>query len=154
MTFQDTLERELSRAAREGGDVTLLMLDIDHFKKLNDTRGHQAGDDVLRRVAATLRDQQRAYDTAARYGGEEFALILPGVAREDSYDVGERVRQAIEANGCEVTASLGVATFPVDAQSEDGLVAAADEALYASKHGGRNQVTQYAALAEEPAPQH
>ena len=154
MTFQDTLERELSRASREGGDVTLLMLDIDHFKKLNDTRGHQAGDDVLRRVAATLREQQRAYDTAARYGGEEFALILPGVAQDDALAVGERVREAIASNGCDVTASLGVATFPLDAQSEDALVGAADEALYASKHGGRNRVTKYSALAEQPTGQH
>lgn len=147
MTFQDSLESELQRALREDGDLTLLMLDIDHFKKLNDTRGHQAGDDVLRRVAATLREQRRPYDVAARYGGEEFALILPGVAPGDAAPIGERVRAAIAANGCEVTASLGLATFPADASSSDALVGAADEALYRSKHGGRNRVTQYS-----PAP--
>jgi diguanylate cyclase (GGDEF)-like protein len=145
MTFQDTLERELSRASREGGDVTLLMLDIDHFKKLNDTRGHQAGDEVLRQVAATLSRQQRDYDTAARYGGEEFALILPGVPAAESGAVAERVREAIASNGCDVTASIGVATFPQDALTEDALVGAADEALYRSKHGGRNRVTQFSA---------
>jgi diguanylate cyclase (GGDEF)-like protein len=145
MTFQDTLSRELERARREGGVVTLLMLDIDHFKKLNDTRGHQAGDEVLRQVAATLREQRRVYDTAARYGGEEFALILPGMDLGDAAIGAERVRAAIEANGGGVTASLGVATFPHDAGSEDALVAAADEALYRSKHGGRNRVTQASA---------
>ena len=143
MTFQDTLERELARAQREQGEVTLLMLDIDHFKRLNDSRGHQAGDEVLRQVAATLREQQRAYDTAARYGGEEFALILPGLGAGEAVEVGERVRQAIAANGCGVTASLGVATYPNDALTEDALVGAADEALYQSKHGGRDRVTQY-----------
>jgi diguanylate cyclase (GGDEF)-like protein len=143
MTFQDTLDRELSRADREDGCVTLLMLDIDHFKRLNDTRGHQAGDDVLRRVSATLREQRRKYDTAARYGGEEFCLVLPGLKPEDAPTIAERVREAIATNGCEVTASLGLATYPGDAQSADSLVAAADTALYASKHGGRNRVTQW-----------
>jgi two-component system cell cycle response regulator len=145
MTFQDSLNSELSRASREGGHVTLLMLDIDHFKRLNDTRGHQAGDEVLRRVAATLREQRRQYDTAARYGGEEFALVLPGMAPEDALAHGERVREAIASNGCEVTASMGVATYPSDAQTPDALVAAADAALYQSKHGGRNRVTQWSA---------
>jgi diguanylate cyclase (GGDEF)-like protein len=143
MTFQDTLDRELSRADREDGHVTLLMLDIDHFKRLNDTRGHQAGDDVLRRVSATLREQQRQYDIAARYGGEEFCLVMPGLKPEDAPAIAERVREAIATNGCDVTASLGIATYPRDAQSADALVAAADTALYRSKHGGRNRVTQW-----------
>jgi diguanylate cyclase (GGDEF)-like protein len=143
MTFQDTLDSEISRADREGGCVTLLMLDIDHFKRLNDTRGHQAGDDVLRRVAATLREQRRQYDTAARYGGEEFAIVMPGLEPGDAAVIAERVRAAIASNGCDVTASLGIATYPRDAHSADSLVAAADTALYRSKHGGRNRVTQW-----------
>jgi hypothetical protein len=98
---------------------------------------------VLRRVAATLRDARRQYDTAARYGGEEFALVLPGLAPEDAMVIGERVREAIATNGCDVTASLGLATFPDDAGTSDALVAAADSALYESKHGGRNRVTQW-----------
>jgi diguanylate cyclase (GGDEF)-like protein len=149
MTFQDTLDRELARADREDGWVTLLMLDIDHFKRLNDTRGHQAGDDVLRRVSATLREQRRKYDTAARYGGEEFCLVLPGLKPEDAPVIAERVREAIATNGCEITASLGLATYPRDAQSADSLVAAADTALYRSKHGGRNRVTQWSAQYAE-----
>jgi diguanylate cyclase (GGDEF)-like protein len=147
MTFQDTLDSELARADREGGCVTLLMLDIDHFKRLNDTRGHQAGDEVLRRVAATLREQRRQYDTAARYGGEEFCLVMPGLKPEDAVVTAERVREAIAGNGCEVTASLGIATYPRDAHSADSLVAAADTALYRSKHGGRNRVTQWSPQA-------
>jgi diguanylate cyclase (GGDEF)-like protein len=142
MTFGDALERELARVERDGGEVTLVMLDIDHFKRLNDTRGHQAGDEVLRRVAATLREQQRTYDVAARYGGEEFALIAPGLSHADALHAGERIRRAIAENGCEVTASVGVATFPTDAGGPDALVAAADEALYRSKHDGRNRVTR------------
>jgi len=144
MTFGDSLARELSRAHRDGGDVTLVMLDLDHFKQLNDTRGHQAGDEVLRRTAATLREQRRAYDVAARYGGEEFALIAPGLAAADATAAAERIRAAIAGNGCGVTASVGVATYPADAADPDALVAAADAALYQSKHAGRNRVTRAA----------
>jgi two-component system, cell cycle response regulator len=150
MTFQESLDNELARSNRDGSPVTLLMLDIDHFKKLNDTRGHQAGDDVLRRVAATLKEQRRQYDIAARYGGEEFALILPGLSADDAPALAERVREAIATNGCEVTASLGVATAPADAHTPDALVACADEALYASKHAGRNRVTQWGQPMPEP----
>jgi diguanylate cyclase (GGDEF)-like protein len=147
MTFGNALHRELSRAQRDGGEVTLVMLDIDHFKRLNDTRGHQAGDEVLRQVAATLREQQRAYDVAARYGGEEFALIAPGLSHNDAMHAGERIRQAIAGNGCDVTASVGVATYPHDADGAEALVAASDAALYKSKHDGRNRVSQATPLA-------
>jgi two-component system cell cycle response regulator len=147
MTFGDSLDRELARARRDGGEVTLVMLDLDHFKRLNDTRGHQAGDEVLRRTAATLREQQRTYDTAARYGGEEFALIAPGLSAEHAPEIAERIRHAIASNGCGITASIGVATYPRDADGPDALVAAADAALYRSKHEGRDRVSQ-AARAE------
>jgi diguanylate cyclase (GGDEF)-like protein len=140
--FDRQLTRELERSSRYGEIFSLAILDLDSFKQLNDTRGHQAGDEVLRRVAATLREQQRAYDVAARYGGEEFALIAPGLSHEHAVDAGERIRAAIAANGCDVTASIGVATFPHDADGADALVAAADAALYASKHGGRNRVSR------------
>ena len=141
LTFGDALQRELARAGRDGDEVTLVMVDLDHFKELNDTRGHQAGDAVLRRTAETLRDGRRAYDIAARYGGEEFALIAPGLGADDAAVLGERIRTAIAANGCGVTASLGVATYPGDADADDALVAAADAALYRSKRAGRNRVT-------------
>jgi two-component system, cell cycle response regulator len=155
-TFDETLAREISRASRAGEDLSLVLMDIDHFKKLNDTYGHQTGDDVLRRVAATLKTTARIYDTPARYGGEEFAVILPRTAADDALMVADRLREAIGASGADpaVTVSAGVATFPLDAPDGATLVGAADEALYASKHGGRNQVTRSnrgAAAVENPA---
>jgi two-component system, cell cycle response regulator len=142
-TFQNTLEAELERAARAGEDVSLAMLDIDRFKDLNDAHGHQVGDDVLQRVAAILSEHCRKYDAVARYGGEEFALILPATDRVETRVIVDRLRREIEAvsGDPKVTISGGVATFPTDATTADDLVAAADEALYESKRGGRNRVT-------------
>jgi two-component system, cell cycle response regulator len=142
-TFDATLRQELERAARQQQDVSLVLADIDHFKRLNDTYGHQTGDDVLRRVAAQLGDGCRTYDTAARYGGEEFALVLPGTATEDAVVIADRLRQTIAAvlDEPRVTISAGVATFPAAATDPHGLIEAADQALYASKEGGRDRVT-------------
>ena len=144
LTFNTTLEREISRAARAGEDVSLVLMDIDHFKKLNDTYGHQTGDDVLRRVAATLKAVARVYDTPARYGGEEFGVILPRTSPDDALMVADRLREAIGASDDDpaVTVSAGVATFPIDAADPKAIVGRADEALYASKHAGRNRVTR------------
>jgi diguanylate cyclase (GGDEF)-like protein len=149
-TFETTLERELARAARESEDVTLVMLDVDHFKRLNDTHGHLVGDEVLRRVAAAVTQASRQYDTPARYGGEEFAVILPGTSKEDGLEVAERLRLAIAGSGEDpaVTASAGLATFPADAVEPRALVDAADGALYESKRTGRNRVTAAAGPAE------
>ncbi|HYP22469.1 MAG TPA: sensor domain-containing diguanylate cyclase, partial [Actinomycetota bacterium] len=143
-TFETTLERELSRAARSGEPVTLVMVDVDHFKKLNDTHGHQTGDEVLKLVAGELASACRDFDTAARYGGEEFAVILPSCSSSESLVVGERLRESIAAieTVTDVTASAGVATFPVHASDPEGLIKAADEALYESKRAGRNRVTR------------
>jgi diguanylate cyclase (GGDEF)-like protein len=142
-SFQQALEGELERAARATEDVSLAMLDIDRFKRLNDAHGHQVGDEVLRRVAALLSEHCRKYDTVARYGGEEFALILPSTDRAETRAIVDRLRRQIEAVSSDprVTISVGVATFPTDATTADELVAAADEALYESKRGGRNRVT-------------
>src|SRR5215217_6966104 len=144
LTFNETLEREISRAARAGEDMSLVLMDIDHFKKLNDTYGHQTGDDVLRRVAATLKDTARVYDLPARYGGEEFGVVLPRTSPADAEMVANRLREAIGGSGDDpaVTVSAGVATFPLDAADPEALVGAADEALYESKHNGRNRVTR------------
>jgi diguanylate cyclase (GGDEF)-like protein len=143
-TFEATLERELSRAARSGEPVTLVMVDVDHFKLLNDKHGHQAGDEVLEEVASVLASVCRDFDTAARYGGEEFVVILPSCSSAESLVVAERLRESIE--GIEtvtpVTASAGVATFPAHAADPEGLIKAADEALYESKRAGRNRVTR------------
>jgi diguanylate cyclase (GGDEF)-like protein len=142
--FDEALPKELGRAARREDDVSLLMLDIDHFKRLNDTYGHQTGDEVLRRVALQVSLGLRDFDTVARYGGEEFAVILPGASEEHAAEVAERLRAAVaaEADGPGVTVSIGVATFPMDGAVPEALIAAADSALYASKHAGRDRVTR------------
>jgi len=150
-TFEEVLEREISRARRNGEQVTLVLLDIDHFKKLNDTHGHQTGDDVLRATGAALASQCRDFDTAARYGGEEFVVILPSCSPRESLVAGDRLRTAIAAADLpvEVTASAGVATFPTHASDPQGLIKAADEALYESKRSGRDRVTR---SRRSPAP--
>lgn len=146
--FDEALTAELGRAARRREDASLLLLDIDHFKVLNDTYGHQRGDDVLRLVGATLRTTSRDFDTPARYGGEEFAVLLPATGKEDAVEVAERLRLAIAGmpSGVELTVSIGVATFPLDGADPEAVLAAADAALYASKRGGRNRVTAAAGL--------
>jgi two-component system cell cycle response regulator len=145
-TFQITLGQELARARRAGGDVSLVLLDIDHFKALNDTHGHLAGDEVLRGVSAALDECCRAFDTPARYGGEEFAVVLPQTDAEEALAVAERLREAIAGARVEpgVTVSVGVATFPLHGDDPDDLVKAADDALYASKRAGRDRVTSAA----------
>ena len=150
-TFEEVLEREISRARRNGEQVTLIMLDIDHFKKLNDTHGHQTGDDVLRAAATALAERCRDFDTPARYGGEEFAVILPACSPRESLVAGERLRQAISEGEAPVpvTASAGVATFPTHASDRQSLIKAADEALYESKRSGRDRVTR---SRRSPAP--
>ncbi|MBW3594605.1 MAG: sensor domain-containing diguanylate cyclase [Actinobacteria bacterium] len=150
-TFEDVLEREISRARRNGEPVTLVMLDIDHFKKLNDTHGHQTGDDVLRGAGAALAAQCRDFDTPARYGGEEFAIILPACSPRESLVAGDRLRTAVGNADVpvKITASAGVATFPTHASDPQGLIKAADEALYESKRSGRDRVTR---SRRSPAP--
>ena len=143
-TFEDVLDREISRARRNGDQVTLVLLDIDHFKKLNDTHGHQTGDDVLRAAGAALAAQCRDFDTPARYGGEEFVVILPSCSPRESLVAGDRLRMAIADADLpvKVTASAGVASFPTHASDPQGLIKAADEALYESKRSGRDRVTR------------
>jgi diguanylate cyclase (GGDEF)-like protein len=143
-TFHGVLERELARAARSGEQVTLAMIDIDHFKRLNDEHGHQIGDDVLKGVADALASACRSFDTPTRYGGEEFAVILPSCTSKESLIAAERLRSAIAGAGVEVpvTVSAGVATFPTHAADPNALIKAADEALYESKHAGRDRVTR------------
>ncbi len=153
--FQRRLKEEEERSRRYNRSFSLLMLDIDHFKTVNDSYGHQAGDEVLRALAARLREQNRPADHAARYGGEEFVVILPETTNEGALALAERLRAAVadtavpvtEGRTIPVTISIGVATFPADAGSGTALIAAADAALYVAKQGGRNRVIRY-----EPAP--
>lgn len=139
--FDSSLSRHLARATRTTESCSLLLLDIDHFKLLNDTRGHQVGDDVLHKVAQVVRAHARVNDVAARYGGEEFALILDGCSSEDALATAERVRAAVQET-LPVTVTVGVATFPLHAVYGEDLVRAADRALYEGKRAGRNQVVE------------
>ena len=142
-SFDEALLRDLARAERTDGRLSVVLLDLDYFKRLNDTHGHVVGDAVLRQVAATLREFGREYDTVARYGGEEFAILLPGCSAAVAMQVAERLRAAVEASPTDVpiTASCGVATYPFDARDARSLLAAADRGLYASTRLGRNRVT-------------
>jgi two-component system, cell cycle response regulator len=141
-SFDRSLDRELTRAARTDGRLSVVLLDLDHFKTLNDTYGHVVGDNVLRQVAQALRECGREYDTIARYGGEEFAAVLPGCSSALALQVAERLRTAVEGAPTDVpiTASCGVATYPYDGIDANGLLSAADQALYAGKRAGRNTV--------------
>jgi diguanylate cyclase (GGDEF)-like protein len=143
-SFEMQLERDLRLATRMRQPVSLIMLDIDHFKRVNDTYGHDAGDAALRFLADVLRDELRGVDTAARYGGEEFAVILPQAGLDGALIVAERLRSRLETTEVpgigHITGSFGLATFPLHANSRDGLVGAADRALYESKHAGRNRI--------------
>jgi diguanylate cyclase (GGDEF)-like protein len=150
-TFESTLEREVARATRNAEHVSLVMVDIDHFKSLNDNHGHQAGDEVLRNVAAALTIECRDFDTPARYGGEEFAVVLPGCGPEEAVMIAERLRVAVSKapSVVPITASAGVASYPGHAGDADTLVRAADDALYQSKRAGRNRTTQSAGVPPE-----
>jgi len=150
-TFEATLEREVARAGRSNEHLSLVMLDLDNFKVLNDTQGHQAGDEVLRNVAAALSCECRDFDTAARYGGEEFVVILPGCTAEEALIIAERLRAAVATApaATPVSASAGVATYPSHAADADTLVRAADQALYVSKNAGRNRTTVSAGVPPE-----
>lgn len=143
--FQQALSRELTLAHRRGEPCTLVLLDVDHFKAVNDTHGHPAGDEVLRVVGRALLDTARGTDVAARYGGEEFALILPSCSAAEARVVAERFRTAVAADPgpVPVTVSAGVATYPQDAEGEASLIAAADHALYRAKRTGRDRVVRY-----------
>jgi diguanylate cyclase (GGDEF)-like protein len=146
-TFQQRFADLLERAARNGGKVALLLCDVDHFKKVNDTYGHPIGDEVLRRVARVLQDVPRKIDIPARYGGEEFAVLLDNVDVAQAKVVAERIRIEIsrvvvetEKGPFSVTESIGVAGFPDDGRDRATLIERADLALYHAKHSGRNRV--------------
>jgi diguanylate cyclase (GGDEF)-like protein len=150
--FREYIVQEISRSQRCREPLSLVMLDVDHFKHYNDANGHEAGNEVLAMIARLLVSNLRAADIAARYGGEEFALILPSTTKSTGSLLAERLRAAIERHcfqhedklpGGRLTASLGVATYPADAQDATSLVRSADRAMYVSKSGGRNQVSLY-----------
>jgi diguanylate cyclase (GGDEF)-like protein len=146
--FHERLALEVERSQRSGLPLSLLMLDVDHFKQFNDSYGHPAGDEVLRQLARVLGDTRRANDVVARYGGEEFAVILVDTAKFTGAKVAERIRERVyghdfseaAARAGRIGVSIGVATFPDDGSDPESLLRAADAALYAAKRAGRNRV--------------
>jgi len=152
------LEMELLRAQRFGNPLSVVMIDIDHFKLFNDTSGHPAGDEVLRRASALFKTQLRKLDVMARYGGEEFFVVLPQTPKSEAVEVAEKLRRAVAGTafpdgekqpGGKVTISVGVASFPDDGDALEALVDSVDAALYASKRGGRNKVSGFSPGMEE-----
>jgi len=150
--FEQQLELEFKRAERKRQKFSLLMIDIDHFKRLNDTFGHHVGDQVLREIAAILMSDLREVDTVARYGGEEFVMILPETTEAGAVYVAQRLRRAVEQaqflSDCpetiqHLTISIGIAVYDRDAHFKRDLIEFADAALYAAKHAGRNRVVCY-----------
>jgi diguanylate cyclase (GGDEF)-like protein len=139
------LSEELARAYRQKTSFTVLMADVDEFKKYNDTHGHPAGDEVLKKVATILLSSTRAMDCTARYGGEEFAVLLNDTTGPEALEVAERIRTRVAAqdfSGQKVTISIGMAEFPEDGYTADAVISSADEALYEAKRGGRNRVVR------------
>jgi diguanylate cyclase (GGDEF)-like protein len=151
--FDSILGGEVARYQRYLHAFTLLLLDIDHFKSINDRYGHPTGDAVLTNVGRVITRTLREVDVAARYGGEEFAILLPETELEIGHDIAERVRAAIQASTAHtpggpinITVSIGITACPACAADAEGLIRTADSALYVSKQNGRNQVTEAAAL--------
>jgi len=150
LPLNEFFDRELRIALRHSQPVSVVLADLDSFKTVNDTYGHQTGDVALRLFGDLIRQSYRATDIHCRYGGDEFLILLPDMELESACERTEDLRKAVEATsvvcGAEtihLTASFGIATFPQHGQTRDTLIAAADQALYAAKRGGRNQVKSY-----------
>src|SRR5205085_2283595 len=143
--WEQAVATEFQRCRRIGYSSVVMMLDIDHFKAVNDAHGHPTGDEALRSVAAILRDTLRLHDVAGRYGGEEFGVVLPGIDVQGAAAIAERIRRRIESSvveprrGVRVTVSIGFAALRDDDEDHGAWIARADRALYAAKAAGRNR---------------
>ena len=146
--FQDNLKKQIDMSRRYGHEFSLIILDIDFFKKFNDKYGHQVGDAVLRTVAQILKKNTRATDYVCRYGGEEMSIILPQTPKNEAMKNAQRICEAVASTPlkisggveCNITISLGVSAFPQDGETSQQLIECADKALYYAKEHGRNQV--------------
>jgi diguanylate cyclase (GGDEF)-like protein len=143
----ETLDKEVSRSQRHSRSFSLLVIDIDHFKKYNDTYGHLAGDEVLSKLASVFKESIRSSDYAARYGGEEFIIMLPEIGPEQGVEAAERIRHKVaeeifsgDGESIKVTISVGVACYPKNGEDAESVIRNADAALYEAKELGRNRV--------------
>jgi len=155
-TLMDRFEDQFKKSHEKQAPLCCLMVDIDHFKKVNDEYGHGVGDEVISRVADALKDHTRSMDIAGRYGGEEFCVVLVGVSPDIAVTVAERIRKTIAAPGfarVPIAVSIGVSSIEFGADSPSQLMEQADQGLYASKNGGRNRVTRYDEIGTPPAAQ-
>lgn len=148
--FAERLDEELGRSARQGLKFSFLILDIDDFKKVNDTYGHLVGDVMLKDIGRIIKENIREIDLACRYGGEEFAMMLPETSKEGAYFVADRIRKRVEEHvfraydeRLKLTVTMGVASYPDDSSNQPGLIEAADEALYKGKRSGKNIVCKH-----------
>ncbi len=155
--FEERLGAETQKSFLSNSPLSLIMVDIDYFKKVNDTFGHDAGDKVLCKIASLLKNSVRKDDTVARYGGEEFVLILPGAKLEVAAIISERIRRLVETtlfdigqSQINITISIGISNLPAHrARSKEELIKMADQALYHAKRGGRNRVCIFAGYSNE-----
>jgi diguanylate cyclase (GGDEF)-like protein len=156
--IEQQIDAEFKKAARYGGPFSLIMFDLDHFKKVNDERGHLAGDEVLKQVAAAVKKQLRSADVLGRYGGEEFIILLPHSNEFAACQLSQRLRQTIENLGIEyqgqkicVTASLGLVEYRPDMQDHMQMIHETDQAMYRAKNAGRNTCYKYMLTGCRPA---
>jgi diguanylate cyclase (GGDEF)-like protein/PAS domain S-box-containing protein len=148
--LEETLERELARAAREDYSLCVIMIDLDHFKRVNDTYGHEAGDEVLKALAFTLSEQCRRGDFACRFGGEEFVVVMPNINMDTAYERAENIRQALNSLRVSyghyelaITISMGIACYPINGETREAILRAADQAMYGAKEAGRDHILSY-----------
>ncbi|MEA2552212.1 MAG: hypothetical protein QOJ65_388, partial [Fimbriimonadaceae bacterium] len=149
--FHEELERRIVEHRLTGRPLSLMLVDVDHFKSFNDSFGHQSGDDLLRQFARILKEQSRGSDFPARYGGEEFAMILNGAPQAVAVETAERFRSAILQepwNSRDVTASFGIATLDQTVESPRELIERADQSLYNAKQTGRNRVVHFSSIGK------
>jgi diguanylate cyclase (GGDEF)-like protein/PAS domain S-box-containing protein len=148
--LEETLDHEIARASREDYSICIMMIDLDHFKKVNDTYGHEAGDNVLKAIATTLSIETRRGDFACRYGGEEFVVVMLNMDHHVAYERAEKLRNTLNSlyipygiYSLTITISMGIACYPTHGLTREAILRAADKAMYAAKEAGRDHILSY-----------